>query len=171
MCLISVSISVSLYFSVCRSVFSSLTLIPFFLSVILILSLSPSFIASLLDLVFSLVKCGPEEVLCPLPTLSARLPDVLVHHDEWISPTTEEPLDFAHGNGLEVSIGMSMSPRVVSKLETYGAPVWLITIHILASRVIERYTEHFVSTYPECSLAYAIRSSFRLLVVVAYKII
>ena len=45
--------------------------------------------------------------------LSARSPDVLVHHDEWILPTTEEPFDFAHGDGLEISIGMSMSPRVV----------------------------------------------------------
>ena len=104
---------------------------------------------------------------CPPPSLYARLPDVLVHHDEWISPTTEEPLDFAHGNGLEVSIGMSMSPRVVSKLETNSAPMWLITIHrVLALRVIERYTEHFIATYPCSSSSNAMRSHFRLLVVV-----
>ena len=52
----------------------------------------------------------------PPPSLHARSPDVLVHNDEWILPTTEEPLDFAHGDGLEISIGMSMSPRVVSLL-------------------------------------------------------
>ena len=103
---------------------------------------------------------------CPPPSLYARLPDVLVHHDEWISPAPEKPLDFAHGNGLEVSIGMSMSPRVVSKLETNNAPMWLITFRILTSRVIEWYTEHFVATYPARRLAYAIRLHFRLLVVV-----
>ena len=85
---------------------------------------------------------------CPFPStnLLALSPYVLIHHDERISPTPKEPLNFAYRHVLERSIGMPMFSRVVSILETNGAPMRLVTIHILASRVIEWYTEHFCST-------------------------
>ena len=69
------------------------------------------------------------------------IPEIIVHHKQWVWPATEKPHCFALWNTFKCSTRSFVVSRIMIEFEAYSTPVRLITS--IAFVIIKPDTKHF----------------------------